>query len=368
MDKKLYNIFSEKTEVPENVTNRVEETLNRICLESQAAENTKIRSFSRKKWKRSLAFSMAAAVTLCGTVFAAEKYIGISQFFEQSGRTLPEGAEDMIAEAPVQEEDGESIISYTVREALCDKNSVQIVIEAAAKEKGKYLLVGEYLMDEDPVSSLGMEGEQTIGEYAKEKGLTIVRVGASFKFDSDLGITNAMEICTSEGDDVLAIYSSARKEDTSENLTVSCMGTAALPDASTVDDIMRTNISFKLEDKSQTRTVSYGENEKDGGILTADGRVKIQSVAVEETELAEYVTIEYVRLEEGNISLDVTDENGNVWKISELGGFSEDLETGEVSVEKITYEKTELPEKIGVRVLDHDTGTAYEPVFLEIQQ
>ena len=54
-------------------------------------------------------------------------------------------------------------------------------------------------------------------------------------------------------DDVLDFYSSAVKTNQSENLTVSCVGSAMLPGAKSVDDVMRTNITFQLEDKSQGR-------------------------------------------------------------------------------------------------------------------
>ena len=77
----------------------------------------------------------------------------------------------LIEKDPVQQEDGDSILTYTVKEALCDKNSVQVVVEVTAKERGKYLLAGQDTMNEDPVRNLGIESDKTIGEYAAEKGL-----------------------------------------------------------------------------------------------------------------------------------------------------------------------------------------------------
>ena len=187
MDNKLFDIFSEETEVPECVYRRVDATLEMI---ENSAESDK--GHQRKNWKRSLILTVAAVMAFGATVFAAEKYMGISSFFQEVGNKMPKEAQAMIEKDPVQQEDGDSILTYTVKEALCDKNSVQVVVEVAAKERGKYLLAGQDTMNEDPVRNLGIESDKTIGEYAAEKGLIIVKVGASFDFDSDLGIETAV--------------------------------------------------------------------------------------------------------------------------------------------------------------------------------
>ena len=58
-----------------------------------------------------------AAVMVFGvTVFAAEKYIGISSFFQEVGNKMPEEAKGLIEKDPVQQEDGDSILTYTVKE------------------------------------------------------------------------------------------------------------------------------------------------------------------------------------------------------------------------------------------------------------
>lgn len=299
MDDKLFDIFSEETDVPECVLQRVDETLEMIKNSAESdkgyqqeertgrvingtgrigksgsenaapkekqiysIDNTKKsfkgnpgiqKKFRKKNWKRSLVLTFAAVLAFGATVFAAEKYMGISSFFAEMGNKIPEEAEALIEKDPVQQEDGDSILTYTVKEALCDKNSVQVVVEATAKERGKYFLVGQDAMDEDSVKNLGIESDKTIGEYAAEKGLVIVKVGVGFNFDSDLGIDTAVGNYRSMEDDVLDFYSSAVKTNQSENLTVSCVGSAMLPGAKSVDDVMRTNITFQLEDKSQGR-------------------------------------------------------------------------------------------------------------------
>ena len=415
MDDKLFDIFSEETEVPECVIRRVDETLEMIGNSAESDKEYRMeertgrvingtdrignlgtqKKSRKKKWKRSLVLTFAAVLAFGATAFAAEKYMGISSFFQEMGNKIPEEAEELIEKDPVQQEDGDSILTYTVKEALCDKNSVQVVVEVTAKERGKYFLVGQDAMDEDSVQNLGIESDKTIGEYAAEKGLVIVKVGVGFDFDSDLGINSAVGNYRSLEDDVLDFYSSAVKTNQSGNLTVSCVGSAMLLDAKSVDDVMRTNITFQLEDKSQSRSATYvpaaaesnteeadvsGENishtetvsdtnAPDAGVITADGKVKILSVDIEETEMGDYTTIHYILLDESDsISLDVTDSNGNVWQISDLGGYAPEPEVGKEAIWQINYQKIDLPDEIGIRVYDHETDTIYEPVMLKLQK
>lgn len=411
---KLFDVFSENTTVPKCVLDRIDETLEMLegadskhyekrapyCenVELEAEKTTdkkttdketvdrkkvdgkkvlpivqnggKIRNAGRqthrKNWKRSLILSFAAVMAFGATVFAAEKYMGISSFFSNGGSQLSEEAQALIENEPVQQEEGDSILTYTVKEALCDKNSVQIVVEAVAKERGKYFLVGEDSNYDDPVSNLGIDSNQTIEEYAGEKGLTVVRVNAHFEFGEEIGISSASGDFRSQEDDVLLIYSSAAKTNQSSNLTVSCVGTAVLPDAKSVEDVMRTNITFQLEDKSQERTVTYVPKDAENGAITADGKVKIQSVDVEESEVGEYVTIHYMVLEDdSNISLDVINADGNLWKMTSVGGSNETDDAGKEGVWKTMYEKTDLPDEIGIRAYDYENTISYEPVILQ---
>ena len=394
---KLFDIFSEDTTVPKCVRNRIDETLDmleraedkekeagyedRSMKKENIADQKKIlpmvqnggktrstgRRTCRRNWKRSLILSFAAVMAFGATVFAAEKYMGISSFFSNGGSQLSEEAQALIENEPVQQEDGDSIITYTVKEALCDKNSVQIVVEATAKERGKYFLVGEDFSYDDPVSNLGISSDKTIEEYASEKGLTVVRVNAHFEFGEELGISSASGDFRSQEDDVLMIYSSAAKTNQSSNLTVSCVGIAVLPDAKSEKDVMRTNITFQLEDKSQEKTVTYVPKNSEDGVITADGKVKIQSVDVEESEVGEYVTIHYMVLEDdSNISLDVINADGNLWKMTSVGGSNEIDDTGKEGVWKIMYEKTNLPDEIGIRAYDYENTISYEPVMLQM--
>lgn len=417
MDDKLFDIFSEETDVPECVRRRVDETLEMIedsagsdkayrqeeqtgrgingTVENQNTGTKKIYSLEsnenagkknegrrrnkKKNWKRSLILTFAAVLAFGATVFAAEKYMGISSFFLSDGKQMPQEAQELVEKAPMQQEDGDSILTYTVKEALCDRNSVQVVIEAMAKERGKYLLIGSDLSEEDMVRELGIESDKTIADYANDKGLTVVKVGASFDYNSDLGIISTVRQYQAEEDDVLYIYSSAKKENKSGSLMVSCVGTAMLPDAQNGEEVMRTNITFQMEDKSQDTCVTYvpEEGEEDtsaadgeAGVVTADGKIKILSVDVEQTEIANYVSVHYILLNgEYHFFLEATDAEGNPWTWSNIGsGGSPEPEAGRESVWNLTYEKTELTDEIGIFAYDYENDVTYETVRMKLQK
>ena len=390
MDDKLFDIFSKETDAPECVWRRVNETLEMIenSAESdkgyQKEERTgkvingtdrigkiSTRKKSRKKnWKRSLILSFADVMAFGATVFAAEKYIGISSFFGAANTKMPEEVQEMIEKEPVQQEEGDSILTYTVKEALCDKNSVRVVVEARAKERGKYLLVGEDFNDEDLVSDLGMESDKTIGEYAKEKGLTVVKVGASFDYNSNLGIISAVRDYKSEEEDVLYIYSSAGKANQGGNLMVSCVGTAALPDAKSTEDIMRTTITFQMEDKSQGTTVTYVPEDPQKDAVTADGKIKILSADVEQTEIANYVTVHYILMgKDFTYFLEAADAEGNSWTWSDIGGGGDEKpQTGQEAIWRLTYEKADLTDEIGIFAYDYENNITYETVKMKRQE
>ena len=85
--------------------------------------------------------------------------------------------------------------------------------------------------------------------------------------------------------------------------------------------------------------------------------------------MGDYVTIHCIFLEEcDSISLDVTDLNGNLWQLSDLGGGSEVVEVGKESTFQISYQKTDLPDEIGIRGYDYETDTAYELVKMKLKK
>ena len=124
---------------------------------------------------------------------------------------------------------------------------------------------------------------------------------------------------------------------------------------------MRTNITFQLEDKSQGKSMTYVPVDGEG--ITADGKVKILSADIEETEVGDYVTIHCIFLEGvRQYFLDVMDLNGNLWQLSDLGGGSEVAESEKKPPSREAIRKRTLPTKSEYGGYDYETNTTYEPV------
>mgnify|MGYP000479584576 FL=1 len=144
--------------MPECVLRRVDETLEMIenSAESdrgyQKEEKTgKVingtdrmgRIGTRKNWKRSLILTFAAVMVFGATVFAAEKYIGISGFFQEVGNKMPEEAKGLIEKDPVQQEDGDSILTYTVKEAYVIRTVSRWWWKSQRKKEANIFLAGQ---------------------------------------------------------------------------------------------------------------------------------------------------------------------------------------------------------------------------------
>lgn len=149
--------------------------------------------WKQKKSTRRTAWKVVAAVAALSIVvptgaYAASHYFGIADFFSLSGRKLNQDAnkliEKEITQIPEKETASELPVTFTVQEALCDSGTVNIVVEAKANERGKYLLVPQDALESDSVENLGIDSTETIAEYAKEKKLEILYVDSGFKVGS----------------------------------------------------------------------------------------------------------------------------------------------------------------------------------------
>ncbi len=126
--------------------------------------------------------------------------------------------------------------------------------------------------------------------------------------------------------------------------------------------MMRTNITFQLEDKSQGKNMTYVPVDGEG--ITADGKVKILSADIEENRSGRlrHNPLHLLRRVRQGISLDVMDLNGNLWQLSDLGGGSEVAESEKKPPSREAIRKRTLPTKSEYGGYGSETNTTYEPV------
>ncbi|MCM1258460.1 MAG: hypothetical protein NC307_11480 [Roseburia sp.] len=276
--------LGQELEVPEKVWAKYVQTLENLP-EKEVRRN-------RHTGKWAAAAAVMALVLVGTTTYAATTYFGLWDFMEWRGGSMPKEAKELVvkdvpqSEEPVTEK---GVASYQVKEAMCDSESIYIVIEASATEPGKYLFVPEdAITGEDPMSDWGVDSAMTAAEYADSKGLTPVHIGGGISNTKELGIGSCALDFRSVSDDVMDIMISGAKTQDGKTLDVICQGTA-WEDGVDIDGVMRTEITFTLNDTSSSEKLCYVP--EIGVIPGTDARVELAEVI--QTEVGTYIEITY---------------------------------------------------------------------------
>ena len=144
-------------------------------------ENTKTGAASRKLF--SLVAAACLVFTLAITAYAANLF-GIREMFRIHNPELPEAADPYIQQhtETAEAEDW----SAKITESLCDTGKILTTVTVSCSEK--YILVSHDWTADDYVSAIGLEGTQTLREYAQEQGRTLLFVSASLMQNEHLGV------------------------------------------------------------------------------------------------------------------------------------------------------------------------------------
>ena len=142
----------------------------------------------RKRAGRRSVIGLAAAAclvfSLTVTAYAMNMF-GIREMFRTQFRELPQTADPYIqhhTEATAAQEEW----SARVTESLCDTGKILTTVSVSCNEK--YILVSHDWTADDYVSVIGLEGTQTLREYAQEQGRTLLFVSASLMQNEHLGV------------------------------------------------------------------------------------------------------------------------------------------------------------------------------------
>lgn len=131
-----------------------------------------------------LAAAACLVFSLAVTAYALNLF-GIREMFRTVNRELPQTADPYIqhhTEATATQEDW----SGKVTESLCDTGNILTTVTVYGGDK--YILAPTDAMDTDPVGIIGVEGNQTLGEYAAAQGKELLFVGATLRHNEHLGI------------------------------------------------------------------------------------------------------------------------------------------------------------------------------------
>jgi len=135
--------------------------------------------------RKLMALVLAACLvfSLAITAYAMNAF-GIRQMFRTQTRELPEEADPYIQQHT--ETAAAEDWSARITESLCDTGKIFTTVTVSGGDK--YVIVPTDAMAEDSVGFIGIEGDQTLAEYAKEQGKELLFVGATLRHNEHLGI------------------------------------------------------------------------------------------------------------------------------------------------------------------------------------
>ena len=131
----------------------------------------------------SLATAACLVFALAITAYAANLF-GIREMFGTYNRELPEAADPYIqhhSETAAAED-----WSARITESLCDTGKIMTTVTVSGGDK--YMIVPTDAMSGDSVGIIGIEGDQTLSEYAAAQGKALLFVGATLRHNENLGI------------------------------------------------------------------------------------------------------------------------------------------------------------------------------------
>lgn len=355
MDDKLYEIFSENTDIPAIVREHAQNALFQIQEEAPQTSLPKVRA-RRRRVLRPLLIAAALTALLCTGVIAAEHYFGISDFFKKNGQTLEEAAAKQIESVSSQTVSENPLVEFTVKEALYDSEFLYVLIHAQAKTPDSYLLIPDDLtLPEDPISSLGIDSPLSIAEYASANHKEILYVGCGLDHEKhpDMPTCNFQSTMNPDGSLTTLLYGGGWN---SEEETLSLYGHVRTPNAQSMEDILSSELTFSLQNLGNTVKHSYLPADPASG-----SQIQLHEVSLMETDLGLYAEIRYTQADmERPLSLGLAE--GDSPMISREGG-SKVLEDGSL-LARFSYEKRELPDRLTLLVNDLQTEEVLERVPL----
>lgn len=311
------------------------------------------------------------SVTLLGTgAYAAGRYFGILDFLKgngNAGAVPPVEAEELIVPVPEDAQQKTEITEgmaadYTVKEAMCDSESIYVVLEARARERGRYFFVPEDAVAEDPVRNWGIDSDLSAGEYAASKNLEIMHVNGAIQNTDELGIAVSTIYFQWVEDDVMDIMVECGKTEKGETLDVVCTGILWNESMTDMEDILRTEIRFSLTDISNAEAIAY---EPTGQAEIPGSSAVIRKAEVIQTKLGTYVEMIYQCDDTENFNvhpLRLAGDDGQEHIIRMPSG-TEILGNGEYFF-KMCLEKRELGDSILLEAYDEETKEVYGTIEL----
>ncbi|MDF2845215.1 MAG: hypothetical protein K0R00_3641 [Herbinix sp.] len=371
-DRKYVHIFSQNTEIPMQVKKQADLAYSLIKTNNITAD---LKEYTPKIYhykKRVVLFAAALTLVIGTTAYASIRHWGLNDFFAKSGKELTEQASTLIEKDVVQENTENALVNFKVREAICDNESIYVVLEAKPVNSEKYLLLPLDTSYKDPVINMGIEAKdgETIVEYSREANREMLSVNPSLS-DNGKYIDYSADYTTEEDGTVVFILKGTNTNKT-ENIMLTCNTVVYPIDLNgNIGESLKDSFDFQLYNKSTEIINVYQMSNP----TTVEGTgVVVDKVEISQTELGLYTKLTFhlapeasndmIAIAKDSLWFEYWDDNGKVWENGLSGiGSIEEISDG-VFVQKNNFSLQNLPDTITVSAFDYLSKTRFGEVTL----
>ena len=292
-----------------------------------------------------LVLAACLVFALAAVAYAANVW-GIREMFRTELRELPEAVvEDMDIQVHTETAAAEDW-SARVTESYCDGSKILMTVEVSGGDR--YVLAPTYVEPQSSIGEIGLSGEQTLEDYAREQGKELLFLGASLMHNEDLGIFTESQNhrSTSPTEMVILVESDRSNADPVESAVCRVYARTA--------DGTKKNLEIPF-------TLGAAQIQGEGVYVPTDPDaipgITVGNATVTKTSLG--VTVRYQET--------VTDQEAasNILKRESpelpglMGGFVEDGSWEAI----LTMGQGEIPDQLTIRYYDEDKAYMGEIVF-----
>ncbi len=371
-DRKYVHIFTQNSEVPMQVKKQADLAYSLIKTNKVSADLKEYNPTNYHYKKRVLLFAAILTLVIGTTAYASISHWGLNDFFAKSGKELTEQASTLNDKDVVQVNTENALVNFKVREAICDNESIYVVLEAKSINSEKFLLLPLDTSYKDPVINMGIEAKdgETIVEYSREANREMLSVNPSLS-DNGEYITYSADYTTEEDGTVVFILKGTNTNK-AENIMLTCNTVVYSIDLNgNYGESVRDSFDFQLINKSTEVINMYQMS--DPTAVEGTG-VIVDKVEISQTELGLYTELTFhlapeasndmIEIAKDSLWFEYLDDNGIFWENGLSGiGSIEEISEG-VYVQKNNFSLQDLPDTITVSAFDYRSKTRFGEVTL----
>lgn len=211
----------------------------KYILEAKNLKPVNTQKVRRKSGKLMLLIAAIIALLLAATAYAAVSYFGILDMTKGTYLEVPQEAAEYIEQQAAfgAAEEWNCQVNETLFSAS------KFLISVGVSGGDRYIVAPTYASPWDTVFEIGMEGTQTLGEYAEQQGKKLLFVGATLKQWEELGISVQGQRFVNVSESEMTILITGEKSNSSPVLDVTCE-VYALPDGA--NDVQRVQLPITV--------------------------------------------------------------------------------------------------------------------------